>query len=51
VLKLSFFLSDYFRTLFNVVFSSEPITRKEKEHAAYINFMDYIEDCEGIVVL
>ena len=40
-------LQDYFRTLFHVIFSDQP-ERREKEHAAYIYFMDYVEDCEGI---
>ena len=40
-------IQDYFRTLFHVIFSDQP-ERREKERAAYIYFMDYVEDCEGI---
>ena len=30
-----------------MIFSDQP-ERREKERAAYIYFMDYVEDCEGI---
>lgn len=37
---------DYFRKLFDVVYSSDA-ARREQEQAAYRDFMHYIEDCKG----
>lgn len=36
----------YFKSLFDVSFSTNDDDRKNKEQAAFINFLDFIEDCE-----
>ena len=44
ILKLLIF---YFEALFDARFSDDP-QRKVKEEAAYVYFMDFIEECEGM---
>ena len=38
--------TQYFRSLFEVSFSSE-VDKSRKEEAAFIYFLDFIEECEG----
>ena len=40
------FLADNFTHLFSVEFSDSG-SRREREEAAYIFFVDYLEECEG----
>lgn len=37
----------YFKSILEAVFSQNDPQRKRKEEAAYIYFMDFIEECEG----
>ena len=39
--------TDYFQSLFETRFSDNPQV-KVKEEAAYVYFMDFIEECEGM---
>ena len=45
-MSASSFFTDFFRTLFAVQFSDEEV-RKEQERAAFIHFMDFVEECGG----
>lgn len=44
---IAFHYLEYFKNLFKVEFSIDPCT-KEKEEAAYIFFMDFLQECEGV---
>lgn len=39
--------AEYFKSIFDVNFSKDDPPRRKKEEAAYIYFMDFIEECEG----
>ena len=43
------YFTDYFQSLFETRFSDNPQT-KVKEKAAYVYFMDFIEECEGMTL-
>ncbi len=45
------FSADQFKTMFNVLFSEEDEVRKERERATYVFFMDFLEECEGVLLL
>lgn len=45
---MSLFSIDYFRRIFIVKYSD---SNREKEEQAYIHFMDYVEECEGELLL
>ena len=41
------YTTEYFKLIPKAVFSCNDSQRKKKEEAAYIFFMDFIEECEG----
>ena len=41
------FNADYFCSLFDAKFSTNEPERKVREEAAFVNFMDFLEECEG----
>ena len=45
-----FFYLEYFKK-FDCVFSTDNAQRKAKEEASYIFFMDFLEECEGMLSL
>lgn len=43
------YLIDYFRSIFEVIFSDIDRQRRDKEEATYIHFMDFVDDCQGML--
>ena len=39
---------DYFHSLFDARFSTNNPEKKAKEEVAFVYFMDFVEECEGM---
>ena len=44
------FNAAYFHSLFDAKFSTNDPERKAKEEAAFVHFMDFLEECEGKIL-
>ena len=43
--------TEYFKDLLNPVYSTNNPARREREEAAFIFFMDFLEECEGSTII
>ena len=45
--KLNAFVTDCLKSLFHIVFCDPEDPNRAKQEAAYVYFMDFLDECEG----